>query len=502
MSSLVFPADDFDKSGKLTAQLGSFWDGAYDDGDFIEILNRARTNEAKQTQRIARENLASVSRATVPIYREEEWLALSIKASERTEGSLIEDGNTFSFSPVVSASSFGLPTSTVFAYPIAQDIKDIHSIVDLRVAPLVLWIKNVDFYLDAVQGLLVFRQDPLELETTDVQLTFDTTGSITEQEAVLWLNEVRLDKAHIYNQFGYIIALKYASSEEYRTLLNHLFDNLVLGNVYDAFVSGLSLLADVPMVQTQGEIVEDISVRTDEILIITDKYVYRCHIDAGIITTVGETLNVNQLLTDTISVTSLHKGTIPSTVLALTIGRGLLVGEDYAGELLFENKTVPTVVTVDPTGLTKIEWEITGAAADVALFWENVHNNGIAADSTLAELMDTRVTKVGQPIASNLPVTVNPLAFLVQNLLRNLILVELNSNTFGRYALGINNANVFRRLVPPQYMVLLVVYVKISDSSPNVPVQAADNVEFFDGAEVVTQEVPSTLIGIESFSFS
>jgi len=494
--SAIFPSNDFERKGQLVKQLGSFWSGIFDDAEFISDREVTLLQESRQTYDIARENLLSISRFTIPVYNKEEWLILSIDEADMQIGRIVESGNSYSFEENTTVAD------PVFAFPLRSDIKEVGSIVDEKTNPNILLINSVDYFVDAENSLIVFKSNPFLNNSLKVESTYSSQG-VEEQSIIkLWMNKVYVDKNRIYSQFGYVISLWLKSSAQYRDILNYIFDNLMFGNSHKAFIGSLALMADCPISLVNNEVVEDIVYRSSETLIITDRNVYKAHKDASVVVDIGEVLLEGQFLTDTLKVISLNSAILPSSVTSLSIGKGLLIGRGYTDELVFENKVVDTEISSDSNGKTKIEWEIVGNDADKRLFWDTVHQNGVDNDQTLANFLDRRTNKVGEPSASNLPRTVNPLKFLVDNFLRNVIIVEANFNTFGRNSLGFNNTNIVRRLIPPQYLLIFIVTISISEVSNRFPLQSESTTTFFTGAPNVIQSVSSTLIGNSSFTFS
>src|SRR5690606_17803300 len=112
-----------------------------------------------------------------------------------------------------------------------------------------------------------------------------------------------------------------------------------------------------------------------------------------------------------------QRGQVPAELRAVELGRGWLAA-GFVGGLTFENKDVPLVVESDGV-YTRLSWELGGWDQDVRRFFDQLHARGLANPPTLAQLLDRRTNPAGEPTAANLPATINPLAFLVANVLRN-----------------------------------------------------------------------------------
>jgi hypothetical protein len=127
--------------------------------------------------------------------------------------------------------------------------------------------------------------------------------------------------------------------------------------------------------------------------------------------------------------------------------------------LTFTNALTPVVVTT-VSGRTKVTWSLGGASGDVTTFWNTVHSNGIAgSNKTLAQLMDLRPQPQStDPDVNSLPSQVNPLDFMVKNVLRYSTLVILTkAASQGRWALGTATlSRVLRLLLGPNQTAIVI----------------------------------------------
>lgn len=76
---------------------------------------------------------------------------------------------------------------------------------------------------------------------------------------------------------------------------------------------------------------------------------------------------------------------------------------------------------------------------------------------TLAHLLDKRRQPDGEPRPDNLPAEINPLRFLVENVLRNnVFVVRINVSALGQNRLGLYNIRHLRQVIPPQTAMIVV----------------------------------------------
>ena len=85
-------------------------------------------------------------------------------------------------------------------------------------------------------------------------------------------------------------------------------------------------------------------------------------------------------------------------------------------DLGFINSNVELIVKENLDDKTEATFYVGGHPFDVERFWELVKENGLSYGKTLAEGLDKRVEKVGQPTKQDLPQTVNPLRLLVDEM--------------------------------------------------------------------------------------
>ena len=110
---------------------------------------------------------------------------------------------------------------------------------------------------------------------------------------------------------------------------------------------------------------------------------------------------------------------------------------------------------------------------------------------TLAHLLDLRKDPVGEPQADDLPATINPLQFLVKNILRNhTTIVTVKLAGLGRNKLDLYNIRHVRQLIPP-YAGLFFVYNLngLRDAVPGDDLTMED-MTVFRGMSPVSDTIP------------
>jgi hypothetical protein len=153
-----------------------------------------------------------------------------------------------------------------------------------------------------------------------------------------------------------------------------------------------------------------------------------------------------------------------------------------------------------PSDYTYIKFRVGGHPADVEYFFDEIHARGIAAaqsptdpchptrrKGTLAHLLDRRVNPEGEPTAQHLPTTINPLRFLVENVLRNNVFtVRILVSALGQNRLGLYNIRHLRQLLPPQTAMLVIFELDADKDVVNAESQLNETVTYFRGMTPVT----------------
>jgi hypothetical protein len=460
----LFPADVFDSPTALLAAVGTFWLNTYQGRLPVMALLHARAQLEAQNYLDLLRLIASMSRFTVPVFRRENWYLLRLQESQlnRTAANLAQFDGTYAFDGTLL---WGVPAASglnTWAAPgnLAGVKLAMNRITD---ASLTL-VHGVDFVLDPASQSVTFRDNPFDNPLVPVRDVVDD-NQVVDREAALWLYAGEFDLDTVYQQFGYALGLKLASSDGYRDLVNALFDGLVDGGTQLSVDRVFAAVAGVPLARASGEVVEHVLVDDRYLWVITDQNAYRFDKRVDVLVAPGDVLALGQGMTDVMRVYEFGSGQVPGELTSLAVPRGHLAW-GYFHDLNFANEVVPLVVEEGVQGYTKVSFAVGGFPGDVERFWDDVHARGVAAGQTLAMLMDQRPADARdtQPTALALPATVNPMGFLVQNVFRNnLWVVRLKPSLFGDGALGLQNLSALRKVIPAHTAVLVVVQLAVAD---------------------------------------
>lgn len=523
--TFVYPGSDFDRGHNLLSLLGSFWARTYTGKDQVLSYVQGAGLTANQTYKNLLEVIAGLSRFTVPLFHEETLVPITIRKSElntiTTNTALFDRTNK----EMDGTLAFDSPErTTLFCFPLPAKLVGVQQLFNKIGFPTVALFTGKDFTLDRAQNALVFANDPFE-NPGFVRRLHDDNGTTTE-EITLWGFCGQFDYDYVFEQFAYAVGLRLRTSQGYKDLMNAVITGLVDGGATaHALDLALAAICGIPVSATQDEVVEVVAHDRTGLFIATDKNVYRFTAAAEPLVVVGQRLPAGSLLVRGFDVSEFtHSGSyrpagdtrelicrmVEPTLLATNLGEYLTTENDdelllndsafacrqirkdlttlaidggflsacFYSDLIFENKEVPLEVIEDhPSGYTYVKFGLGGMPADVEFFFDEIHRRGIAqaeqpADDcvpsrrrgTLAQLLDWRVQPSTQPTAAHLPATINPLRFLIENVLRNnVIVVRIYMPALGANRLGMYNMRQLRQLIPPQ-TAMLVVFEVVADS--------------------------------------
>lgn len=482
MATTTFPEYDCYGQGLLNT-IGTFWRYYFGDRDILRDHYRSLGHRQGQAYLDYLGAVAAVSRFNVPVFRAEDWYLLVLKQSDRDslkntygQEGLVYGGSARYGDTQTAEVLFPLPTDVDFFGTLAEAPYTLYNRV---VFPSKSWTFGLDYDIDREKGVIRFRDDPFESGYVALREVYDDDGNLVDTEAGIWMYKGQFDIELVYRQWGFVVAEQLQSSENYKDFVNALWDGYVFGPSAAAFSTAASAMLGIPVVLEASEVVEDIVSNTTELMVITDKHVYRYSPNANAIVAIGDTVLGGEQLTDALRIEDLS-GNDPeySDFTALTFDDNFLSG-GYFSTLTFENTQVDVeYLGVDEDNKAVVIFRINGFPGDVDAFWEKAQTLGKeSGKKTLAELLDTRANPVGQPLPEHLPATINPLEFVLENIAKNnLTLIKVRANSLGEDAPGLGLFKYLRNIVMPH--TTFIVFVEISADTDTIDLsQAGDDEE-------------------------
>lgn len=552
----VYPGSDFDRGKTLLSLLGTFWSMTYSASDQMASYVKVVGETANQTYRNLLEVVAGVSRHDVPVLHTELLVPITLKKSE-CNTALTSIARFDSGSAVIDGTlQFDRPQqTTIFSFPLPDNLVDVANIFNRIAFPTTALTKNSDYVIDRGRHAIVFAADPFE-NSTFARRVYQN-GAQLDEELTVWGFMGGFDYDYVFEQFAYAIGLKLRSSQGYKDLTNAIITGLIDGGLTAKTLdAALTAICGVPVVANNEETVEVMQYDHHGLFIATDKAVYRFSSSATPSVAIGqvmragdylirgfdvsefyinnsyiaadesqqvvcqaapmgilETQTKTPLLTEDDQVITLSDGTtvcrrLPRDITALALDNGFLAACFY-GDLVFENKNVPLEVNTEhPSGYTYVKFGVGGLPADVEFFFDEIHRRGVDYAElppnecvpgrklgTLAQLLDRRPKAQTQPTAADLPTSINPLRFVIENVLRNnVFVVRIFVPALGQNRLGLYNVRQLRAMIPPQ-TAMIVVFELVADSDIIDAVNnIAETVQTFTGMEPVADIVGAELV--------
>jgi hypothetical protein len=508
----IYPSSDLDRSNTLINALGTFWARTYEASDQVRSYVDGTALQVAQSQRALLETVATLSRYDVPLYHTENWSPIVLRKSARNSvatnvirfnknSATFDDGqHTFDAAATMSYS----------AYPLPENLTAVAQIFNKLIQPTLALVEGVDYLIDINRGALIFINDPFDSPATIKRPVSDRSKAIDDEEIVLWGFQGKFDYAEVYNQFAYAINLRLRTSQGYKDLTNAVISGLINGGATVADLDlALSAICDVSVVRESQETVELVRRDAHGLIIATDRQVYRFQEDAVPLVAVGDKLRAGDRLVSAFDVVALNQGGVADTIAALALDAGYLSACFY-GDLVFENKSVPLEVnTTHPSGYTYVKFGLGGFPLDAQRFFDEIHERGVQAAQiipdpcdrknrklgTLAHLLDKRKNPDGEPTDANLPKTINPLKFIVENVLRNnVFLVQIRVGALGQNRLGLYNIRHLRQLLPPQSAMIVIFSLQGRKGAINAPQNLQETVRTFTGAEPLADAVNDSMV--------
>ena len=472
MDALTYPNATWQDPATLLQFSGDFWQytfaGRAELGAFIagvgHLCEQNKTRFAETVNALSRHKVKNTKRYLlypVTLYRSQ---MLAATQQQLTYGA----GEVFA-SPAnaVFGGSYGVQT---VKFPVPTTWRTMTALQAGVVNPSWGIFANIGFFLDSVDGYLVFKSDPF----ADDKLTAETVqladGTIDTAITLFAVNlEVQDDTA--YTHFGLPLGLPNSTHPNYLQFLNAYADSIYCGPAHEQLCRMLSAVCDIPIAE-EDETVEAVLVDSDGTqLVVTPKHCYRYPANNTLAVASGDSIRAGQTLSDAVCIYDLRNGEVPTSLIGITAGADLLAPA-YVTGLHFTNADVPLVVdTEHASGKTFVSFTLGGHPSTVAQFWDDVHARGIADGTTLAELLDVRTTLPTQPTAGSLPAIINPAEFLIQNILQaNTCIILIRPGLLPQTGMDFSWLRHIRRALPPHVLVLTIFELQAQVSSGKLTV--------------------------------
>ena len=403
-----FPRDDLDTPNKAQALMGGYWAEVYEGKDQIQDLVYSRNTLWQQARDGWEDAYRSKSRLLITPVTTKNWLYFPIMQSK---GSSPKDNHGGGRNYGESEFQYGV--SVGYSWDLPTGVVSISQIYNRISDPSSSLIETIDFYIDNKINKIVFSKDPFSNPNFAVA-TVNSQDGTSDKQLAMWAFNPKIDKRSIQLIYGTPIGADGKSTDDYKKYVNGIYDSMILGMSSGKLGNMLGSALSLP-VSYSDETVERVHDTTRKV-IVTDKRVYFVPNGATSSVVVGDKVKEGQSLSDALVVTELKRNCDISDIKAVNLTKGF-VGNGFMYDIGFVNDFVIPTVTSTSDGSTDFRFYIGGHPLDVERFWEMVNDRGAAMGLTLAEGLDKRADKIGQPEKESLPGYINPLRFLVDEMM-------------------------------------------------------------------------------------
>ena len=428
-----------DATSSSTALLGSHWVDVYAGRESVfSLLDATHPLDIQIVQNFA-ETVNGLSRFTVPLRHRIVCQLLRLDETSLTNQRLVRYDEPYQYDmPGLNYDT--LQGQPIYSASLPEGIDYVPVIAAAGAsAPWVYFVYGVDYTI--VDGELAFRANPFDANI----VRQPTTDGFYVNFILLNAEQNRND---LFNTFGFLENISGATELD-RRLLNILLNSRVRGYVVD---DALELISAITQLDRARED-ESIELISDNHLK-TPLRIYPCPQN-------GRSLNQTQLrrgefiANNAIKLYWVNRGNPSSQLQGCVLPASFIkAGAVRIGDLFFENVNHATAV-VGYTR-TRLTFPIGGKPQDVRNFWAITHSNGLVEGKTFAEFLDTRVNPLEQPNRGNLPATINPFEFLVNNLLASVEFICEISLNYIQDRRRLHHLNLLSRIVDPDTAILLL----------------------------------------------
>jgi len=451
---------------------GSFWRLFLDDNGTVRDLAQATSLLTAQLEQKVTESENLLGYQSANNYRMRFWRPLSFRESELdSTANIVTWGSGRAWGDGLV---WGQAQQDAVTLALETDVKGIGFMVNDLAAPTSVLTPGVDYVLDASNAKLTFRFNPFNNPNLEIRDVFEN-GVKVDREVLIWAISVFEHDRSVYERHGAVLGLLDGGESVYAAANAIAYETLLQGPSDSALRRGLHAVAGLQVAAGDETVSVVDTTSQDKLLIITDKNVYRFHIDATPLVAAGDVLEKDQVLADTIAITSLN-GYDPD----LSGIPALVLNQDVAnviGSIGLANEEVQ-VEQVVFDGTLDVEFPVYGDQPAVDQFWYDLHTRGIAAGRTLRDIV--------LEWKGTLNTTVNPTELLAGHLLANhAVIITLKPEHFLlRGSLGAKLTTVISRYLPPRMLALQYMFLTPTLDT-YVPDGAADEVALYGAIDTI-----------------
>lgn len=372
--------------------LGSFWASIFDKGALGTAIGYASSEELIQKYLDMCDIIDSSSIYSIPVFSRKNVDPLIIKKSkfiDYKEYVNYGSGGYYGQQPQNSRYrqdsylQYGEPATITYSYFCPIEFENISSLgifaLNRLFEPSVTLCRDSDFVM--VEGGILFRDNIFENKLFPVKQTEDLETGEIDKEIVLWFCDVDIDTFNIYKQYGYTFTNFRASSNEYKEIVQTVFEIVSQGPSIFRIDAFLSAISGSPLIRETEETVQSITDAPEGKLVITDLNVYQTtkSIPINPSIKVGDILKSGTPLLDIVEVVDTRNpnwwkefDVLPLEPGMTSNSKGFLgfMNTQLRGEY-FTNK-----YSIDDT-YKGVKFKLIGNEIDIKEFWESVSKKSV-----------------------------------------------------------------------------------------------------------------------------
>lgn len=381
---------DFTYGRNFANYLGSFWSSIFDNGALGEAIGYASSDNLIQLYMDMVDIINSSSIYTVPVFSRSNVYPVTIKKSEfvnYSEYPEFSGGGYYGPQPdnerykPGTFLKYGEPSKisdTYFAPSVDSSVSSLGTFAVNRLFEPSVTLCNGSDFLQVPDGI-VFRDDPFKNPLFPSRQVLDTSTGEVDQEIVIWFCDVDEESYRLYKQFGYTFTNFKTSSEQYKKIIQTVFELVSNGPSSFRIDAFLSAISGSPLIREATETVESISDTPEGKIVITDLNAYQINssLDLRPEVVVGAKLRGGTPLLDVVTMIDTRQTRWWAGMDSVPAEANTFAG--IAGFIGFPNVySEVTYVTGPDTGsgpYRGVKFPLIGKQATIDMFWENAMKN-------------------------------------------------------------------------------------------------------------------------------
>jgi len=445
--------------------LGSFWSSLFDNGAMGSAIGYASSEMLSELYLDVLDTINSSSIYDIPVFKRKNVYPLVISESKINNyselpgygsGGNYGSQNTYSTYETNSYLEYGKIARLNFdyIYPISDSVSRLAGVAVNRLFnPSVTLVNDSDFLLR--NNKVFFRKNPFDNDLIPKRTIQDPITGKIDREIVIWFCEVDQDVFQVYQKYGFIITNAKKSTEQYKSVIQKIFEILSRGSSYESLYSYLSVISGCPVVTEPYETIEDISDTPDGRLVITDKNVYS--LDQNINTPndvfIGATIKAGTPIGDTVKMYDIKKRGWWSDLQSIPLRTGL--STNTSGFISFPNAYELGVYAKKQTTSqysTGLYFTLIGQTKYVDEFWEKLRKKSTNEKNNWGYSLFKKYSnsKTDADFVAKKDIFLNPAEIFCEDLFKdNILPIKIKLN-------NVKNFDIFFKAIDPLEIILPV----------------------------------------------